>query len=235
MTDRPTMLLLHAGVADSGMWARQIGLLEKRYRVLAPYTPGFGATPEPPGAFAPIDWAASQLDGPSIVVGNSFGGRLALELALVRPELVEGLALIAPAIRDHTWSDELERFGAREEELVEAGDLDAAVEVNMEFWVQPHMRDFVRPMQRRALELQLGAEEPLVWPEELPPFGSLDAPTLIVVGDRDVRDFVEIAERLASELPNARLEVVHGAGHLPSLEAPDAFDRLLLEFLEHGI
>jgi 3-oxoadipate enol-lactonase len=53
----------------------------------------------------------------------------------------------------------------------------------------------------------------------------------VLVGEHDLRDLLDIATRLAGELPNARLEMIAGAKHLPSLEAPDAFDRLLLEFL----
>jgi pimeloyl-ACP methyl ester carboxylesterase len=69
------------------------------------------------------------------------------------------------------------------------------------------------------------------WPEERP-LSDLAMPTLVVVGDRDQPDFMAIGERIAREAPNARLEVVPGAGHLVALEAPDAFERLLLDFLE---
>jgi pimeloyl-ACP methyl ester carboxylesterase len=62
------------------------------------------------------------------------------------------------------------------------------------------------------------------------------APTLVVTGDRDVRDIHEIAERLAAEIPGAERAHIAGAGHLPSLERPDEFDRVVLAFLvKHGV
>ena len=85
---------------------------------------------------------------------------------------------------------------------------------------------------RVALELQTGRAPPEVtWPKQRP-LSELAMPALVVVGDRDHSDFLAIGERIAREAPNARLEVVSGAGHLVAIEAPDAFERLLLEFLE---
>ena len=56
-------------------------------------------------------------------------------------------------------------------------------------------------------------------------------PTLVIAGERDKHDFRAIAAKIAAEAPNARLELVAGAGHLVALDRPDAFNRLLLEFL----
>ena len=57
-------------------------------------------------------------------------------------------------------------------------------------------------------------------------------PTLLVVGDADLPELRSLAERLAQELPEARLATIEGAGHLPSLERPDELNRLLLDFLQ---
>ena len=86
-------------------------------------------------------------------------------------------------------------------------------------------------MQRRAYELQQEAEDPPVhWPERKP-LSSLRPPTLVVVGEDDRPDFHAIAKRIAHEAPDARLEIVKGARHLPSLETPDEFERLAFPFL----
>ena len=60
----------------------------------------------------------------------------------------------------------------------------------------------------------------------------LDLPTLVVVGDADLPELRELAAALAAELPDARLETIAGAGHLPSLERPAELNRLLLDFLQ---
>ena len=73
-----------------------------------------------------------------------------------------------------------------------------------------------------------------VWPEPSAEtrLGELDVPALLVVGDADRPEILSLAERLARELPDARLETIDGAGHLPSLERPDELNRLLLDFLQ---
>jgi len=223
-----TVLLIHAGVCDSRQWARQLALLPQ---AIAPDLRGFGDTPEPDGEFSMVDDVAALLDGPAAVVGNSLGGRVALQLALARPDLVERLLLVAPGLPGHAWSAEVRACGDAEDEAVERGDLDAAIEVSVDFWAKPHVRDIIRPMQRRALELQVGASAHERPGPPLEP-GAVRCPTLIAVGEDDVRDFHEIGTRLAAEIPNARLVTIPGAGHLPNLETPEAFDLLLLEFLE---
>src|SRR5262249_59922999 len=95
----------------------------------------------------------------------------------------------------------------------------------------PEHRDFVRPMARRALELdQAQPDAEPVWPEPRP-LSTLTMPTLVVVGENDVADFRAIARHLADEIPGARLVEVAGAGHLVGVEAPEELNRLLLEFL----
>jgi pimeloyl-ACP methyl ester carboxylesterase len=121
-----------------------------------------------------------------------------------------------------------------EEKAMEAGDLDVATELNMEFWVKPEHREEVRPQQRRALELQTAHEEPeVLWPE-LGPLSKLTMPTLVIVGTDDHADFHAIAEHLADGIPNADLAIVPGAGHLVGIDQPEELNALLLEFLSES-
>ena len=118
-----------------------------------------------------------------------------------------------------------------EEQAIDAQDLDAATQINLDFWVRRDLHDEVRPQQRRALELQTAHEEPeLLWPD-MAPLSSLLMPTLVVVGADDKPDFLAIAEHLAEEIPDADLAVVAGAGHLVGLDQPEELNALLLEFL----
>jgi pimeloyl-ACP methyl ester carboxylesterase len=234
--DRERIVLLHSALGDSRLWARQIELLRGRgYDVVAPDLPGFGEAPEPqphePLSF--VDLVAELL--PAVLVGNSFGGGVALRTALEHADRVPRLVLVAAGVPDHEWSSDMKEYWQREEELAEAGDLDGATQLNLDFWVAPEHHELVRPQQRRALELQTGHEPPEVrWPEPRP-LSELTMPTLVVVGDRDQPDFLAIGERIAREAPNARLEIVPGAGHLVALDAPEAFERLLLEFLDERV
>ena len=125
------------------------------------------------------------------------------------------------------------------------GDFDAAIEITLRMWVDgprrqpsdvdPGVRAAVAEMQRRALELQApyweeGDEELLV-PDVADRLGEVRAPTLVVVGEEDFDEMQAIGRKLAAEIPDARLETIPGAAHIPSLERPELFDPLVLGFL----
>jgi len=225
----PRVVLLHSALGDSRLWRRQVAALGDTFDMVAPDLPGFGQTPMPAQPFSFVDAVVPHL--PGMLVGNSFGGMVALRTACARPDLVRRLVLVGAGVPDWQWTEEMQEYFAREHAAVEAGDLDLATEVNLEFWVAPEHRDEVRPQQRRALELQTAHEEPdVLWPEEVAP-SELDVPSLVVVGSEDKPDFRVIAEHLAGEIPGAELAVVEGAGHLVGLDRPDELNALLLEFL----
>lgn len=236
-----TVLLLHAGIADHRMWAPQLDALEAAgRRVVVPDLPGFGEAALEPGTVDYVAYAAGVLDGPAAVVGCSFGGRIALELALARPDLVERLVLVASALGEWQWSEEAQAGFAEEEAAIERGDLDAAAEQQARMWLAPgatpEVRRLTAAMTLRSYEQQLPMEDQVraTWPES-PAAGRLDEirmPTLVVVGDEDLEDIKAIAAKLAAGIPGARVETIEGAGHLPGLERPDELNRLLLEFLQ---
>lgn len=243
-----TVLLLHAGIADSRMWRPQVEVLEAAgYRVIAPDLRGFGERRLEPAAFSHLRDAEALLDGPAAVVGNSLGGRVALELALHRPDLVERLVLIAPGLPGWDWSEETRAGWAEEETAYDAGDFEAAAEASVRLWVDgpnrspadvdPELRALVTAMVLRSYEMQEGAWEGGADEEEVldPPvgerLGDIRCPTLVLVGSDDVADMVAIAEHLAASIGAARLVTVTGATHLPSLERAGEVNDLLLAFL----
>jgi len=224
------VIMLHSALGDSRLWKRQIAALEREHHVVAPDLPGWGDNPLPTEPFSFVDFVAGFL--PGALVGNSFGGAIALRTALTHPDKVERLALVDAGLPAWDWTEEMRGYFDAEEKAVEAGDLDGATEINLEFWVKPEHRDEVRPQQRRALELQTAHEEPeVIWPE-MGPLSALAVPTLVVAGADDHADFLAIAEHLAGEIPNADLVIVPGAGHLVGLDQPEELNALLLEFLE---
>ncbi|KRE41272.1 alpha/beta fold hydrolase [Knoellia sp. Soil729] len=240
----PAVVLLHSGVTDRGMWTPVMPALSNARRVIAPDLRGFGETPVPGGPYADADDVVHLLDalgvGRAAFVGASFGGRVALEVAARHPDRVSSLVLLCTAYRGLEVTDPVvQAFGEREEELIEAGDVDGAVALNVATWVGPQASEQARAdvarMQRRAFEVQLAADalDPPPQPErvEVEP-GSIHVPTLVVSGALDVAHHRDIATLLAREIDGAELVELDWAGHLPSVERPDETAALVLEHLD---
>jgi 3-oxoadipate enol-lactonase len=248
--DGSPVVLIHEGVCDSRMWDPQWEKFRRTHRVVRYDLRGFGQSPLAPGRYShPADLIALLEElafGPAALVGVSMGGGVSLQVAVARPELVSALVLVGSGVRGHDWSDYVTRAWAEEEAAFERGDLDAAVEVNLRTWVDgphrspdevdPEVRRKVGEMQRRALELYLeggaDAQEEALVPDIGDRLGEISVPTLVLVGDLDVPDIHLLADRLEREIPGARRATIEGAAHVPSMERPDEFDRLVLGFLD---
>jgi 3-oxoadipate enol-lactonase len=149
------------------------------------------------------------------VAGASFGGQVALRLALEHPERVASLLLLAPALPDHDWGPEMHAYAAREAALEAAGDAAGLVELDLATWAtgaDPDARELVRDMLGRCVA---AGEDPEPEPETPLDPAALRVPLEVAVGDADLPDFPAIARRLV-----AAPVVLHGAGHLPALERP---------------
>jgi 3-oxoadipate enol-lactonase len=197
------IVLVHSGIASPEMWdGFDLPGEQRRHQLSEPLS----------------------IEEPAALVGASYGGLVCLDFAARHPELVTELVLLDAPLPDHDWSDEMIRYAEEEERLLEAGDLDAATELNLSFWA-PSLADRLRPMTRQSLELEIDEIEEV-------DLGAVRARTLVAVGEHDKADFHAIAGRLVRELPDAEHAVIAGAGHLPALERPEATAELVRRFLE---
>lgn len=244
-----TVLLLHEGIADRRMWDDQVEpLAEAGFRVVRCDLRGFGESELVPGPFsnlADVEELLEHLGAESILlVGGSYGARVALEYTLSHSGQVDALVLMGPGLRDMERTPAVEQSWKEETELFEAGDIDGAVEVNLRTWVDgpsrtpdqvdPGVRERVRVMQRRAFELDLpdaGPEEPFDPPASAR-LGEVRCPTLVLVGELDQSAILKVADRLEAGIPGSRKVVIEGTAHAPSMERPDEFNRLVLDFLQ---
>ncbi len=96
------------------------------------------------------------------------------------------------------------------------------------------MRDLVREMNLIALENKasgLGDERPLE-PPAVNRLAGIQVPTLVIVGDLDRPEIIQAADPLQLRIPRARRVVIPGTAHLPNMERPQGFNRVVLGFLE---
>ena len=241
------LVLLHAGIADRTMWEDLTPMLAERHRVIACDLRGFGETPLPDGPFVYAADVAAMLEALGIerahLVGVSLGGHVALDLALARPELVDRLVLVGAGIDDWEHDATMAAAWAEEEAAFERGDLDEVAWINVRTWLDGPTRDasaVSAGLRRRVYEMQrvaLDHENPAAtggWltPSRRARLADVVAPTLVLVGALDQRDFRRIARFLASEIPGARFEELPAVAHLAPLERPEAFARTVLGFLD---
>jgi len=191
-------------------------------------------------AAAELGWATTMLETEhrferTDYVGYSQGGRLCLQLALDRPEVVHRLVLVSasPGI-----ADPAERAARREADEVLAQEIERdGVDAFLERWLaQPLFatlgRDQTGIESRRArntveyLTYQLRVLGQGAQPSNWERLGELRMPVLLIVGELDAK-YVAIAHRMAAAIPDVRVEVIAGAGHACHLEQPEAVAHLL--------
>ena len=243
-----TVVFVHEGIVDSRVWDPQWSSFEAFQRIRFDLR-GFGRSPV---GSLPLTHAKDVIElldelgvSGSALIGGSMGGRVALEIAIDRPDLVGALVIVGGGLPGLDWSEEVRAYWQAEDEAVAKGDLDGATEMNLRMWVDglgrkpadvdPGVREAVREMLRHALELQAPLWEQLDEEQLVEDVGGrLDevrAPTLVLVGEEDVAALHAVGGRLAREIPDARFGTIPRTAHVPHLERPADFDALVLDFL----
>jgi pimeloyl-ACP methyl ester carboxylesterase len=239
-TGGPAVILLHSTVCDRRMWREKqdVALMAAGYGVVCCDLRGYGESSAPTSPYNAADDVLALLNDLRIdtfaIVGSSYGGQVALELAARHPHRVRALALLCAAMPGSQPSEELLAFWDREEELIEQGDLDGATDLNVATWLGPEAdgasRDLVRQMQRHAFEVQAAATEEAIAMEHQFDLSAIDVPVLAAWGAKDLPDFRCNAQRLTRDLPGATSLELPWAGHLPSVERPQEIDELLVGY-----
>jgi pimeloyl-ACP methyl ester carboxylesterase len=254
----PALLLIHGIAGSSTAWRNVMPSLAKRYTVIAPDLIGHGQSAKPMGDYSLGAYASGMrdllrvLDVPrATIVGQSFGGGVALQLAYQHPEICERIVLVDSGGlgREVSWllrfmtlpgSEYLmpvlfpsfvrERGNEVSRMLYKYGIAGARVG---EMWrsyasltESVNRQSFIRTI-RSVIDpggQTVSAMDRLYLAEEIP--------TLIIWGDRD--NIIPVSHAFAAHeaIPGSRLEIIEGSGHFPHVEAPDQFLRVLLEFLD---
>ncbi len=239
----PAIVLVHGHPFSRRMWQGQLDSLSDECRVVAPDLPGYGESPArgetiTPGVLA--DAVVELMDAIAVdratVVGLSLGGLVAMELGLRYPERVAGLVLTATTAAPLT-PEEVEMRRATAVQLERDGMLDHALEMAGRLFGPAARRDpsLVLPVLEMMLTTSpAGAAAALRGRAERQPYdrllGELLVPALVLAGDEDSYSTAEITAQLVASLPDPEMLILPGIGHMPNLEAPEAFDHAVRAF-----
>jgi pimeloyl-ACP methyl ester carboxylesterase len=245
-SDPPPLIALHAGVADSRSWSAMFDLLEGMPTLVAYDRRGYGASPPPDAGYDSLDDLAHVLDQIAServwLLGNSLGGRLALDLAVTRPERVAGLILLSPGVSGAPEIDFDETTALLFDAAVrafEAGDVAEAAAIEAKIWldgpaaaegrVAGAARELALEMNTAALASDSEREQ-FERDPGIPAWDRvqrLTMPVTVACGLLDVPAVIDEGRAIADRVPGARFAELEGVAHLPALEAPERVAELV--------
>lgn len=246
-----TVVLVHAGFLDSGMWDAQFEALSKTHHVVRYDQRGFGKSDPAAGPVSRHQELADVLDTLGIsratIIGCSQGGTAALDFALAHPEKVISLILVSATpsgfeMQGEPPADMLAMFGAAQQ-----GDLARVSELQIKLWidggfrqadqVDSKVRTYAARMNKVAVErgtFFTADAQPLnpLDPPAVQRLGEVNTPVLVIDGGLDHPELLRAADVLVSNIRGARKLVIENAAHIPNMERPEVFDRAVLDFLQ---
>ena len=250
-TERPrgVVVLLHAFPLNARMWDGQLALANGGWRVIAPHFRGVdGGTGDPP-ATSLEDYAGDVIDlldalhvEDAVIGGLSMGGYATFAILRRAPRYVRGLILADT----RSQADTPEGVAGRTrmlQLLAEKGPSAVVDEMIPKLLgastraSRPELGDRVRALAlSNPAEAIAGAIRALMTrPDSTPLLRTIHCPTLIVVGEEDTLTPPALSEEMHRAIPGSELVIVPGAGHLSSVEQPDAFNSALAAFLTHRV
>jgi pimeloyl-ACP methyl ester carboxylesterase len=249
------VLLLHGLGGSKITWLPLLGALSRDHRVIVPDLPGHGGSGKPKADYSPRFYARvvkrlmDRLDVErAVVVGNSMGGRVALELALRYPDRVASLALLAPAVPGFRWRYIM---GFTRVFPTEWGGIPFPLR---EKWMEVAIRrlfadpsrmpnaaysaaagEFIRIYRDSVARVAFFSSLRHLVTERPEPFYSslrrIKQPTLVAFGEQDRMVPPRLGVRLAQHLPNSEYVALPGCGHVPHFEATQETLEVLQPFL----
>ena len=241
----PAVLLIHGLGADSESWILQFpGLIAVGTRPLAVDLPGFGKSKFPVNVDWTVPWVAAQVanwlrenaNQTVIVVGLSMGGVIAQQLVLDYPEQFQGMVLASTfsRLRPRRWN-ELMYLSARFAIANLRGVKSQAYSVAWRVFPHPDQRDL-----RELLVQKIREADPRAYQSAMRNLAFFNArkrlrevkvPTLVISGAQDTTVSLENQLDLLRDIPGAKYVLIESANHAVNIDQPEAFDRVLLDFI----
>jgi 3-oxoadipate enol-lactonase len=238
----PPLVLLHSLLSDRASFDGIVPELSKSFRVVVPELPGFGESQAVSGGLAAVaDRMAGAIDDCAdgedvIVLGNGYGGFVALQMAIRHPNIARKLVFAdCGAAFSEPGREAFRNMAAASR----AKGLSAITDVAMRRLFAPEfqaanpelMRDRREAFLRTDPDVFRAACEALAELDLRPQLGQVRVPVLVVVGEHDEATPPPMSHEIAAGLPQARLKIIPGCAHVPQLQAPQAFLGAIADFL----
>jgi 3-oxoadipate enol-lactonase len=238
----PPLVLFHSLLSDRASFDRVVPKLSESFRVIVPELPGFGQSAPVTGDLAAVARRMADAvqdcagDEETIVLGNGYGGFVALQMALDHPEIATRLVL---ADCGAAFSEPGRQAFRNMAAASAAKGLSAITDVAMRRLFAPEFQqqnpDLMRDRREAFLRTDTGvfqeACEALAGLDLRPRLSQLEVPVLVLVGEHDEATPPPMSHELAAGLPNARLAVLPGCAHVPQLQSPELFLDAIEAFL----
>ena len=238
----PALFLLHSLLSDRASFDAVIPKLSQSFRVIVPELPGFGKSRAVSGALADVaDRMAEAVEDAAggddtIVLGNGYGGFVALQMAIRHPNIATKLVL---ADCGAAFSEEGREAFRNMAAASQARGLQAITDVAMRRLFAPEFQaqhpDLMGDRRAAFLKTDLDVfREACAALAELdlrPELKAVKVPALVLVGEFDEATPPPMSYELAAGLPNARLKIILGCAHVPQLQSPEVFLDAIGDFL----
>ena len=247
----PAVIFLHGGNGNARDWANQVPVLSTKYKVIAMDIRGHGKSegPKSEEEYSIPIIAEDVLELLNLLgikkcclAGHSFGGFVALQFAVTHQDRLSGLVLVDTSSGPYGGGDT--KTGQLTQKLVELAisqGMEAAFEYDAshnterieKFKIHPELREEARQtMLMMSVNAYIwGSRTVAKWQPVTPRLAEIKVPTIIFRGEDDIR-FATAVKILETGIAGSVLTTVKGAGHSPHQDAPDIFNRNILEFLE---
>jgi len=250
------LTLIHGMLLDRRSWDDQFDVFARQYQVVRYDMRGWGesAQEQAEPAFSPRQDLLSLLDYLNIqqtyLLGLSGGGAVALDFTLEHPDTVDALILVSSGLSGYPqrMTETIQAFIGQYYGALQQKDIPSAVEVTVRFFTDgPRRTPEQVNAQARARIAEMSTQhilwygDPMVHQRHMIPLeppavnrlAEVKVPTLIVVGDQDAPEVLEVADTLEHGIAGAKKVVIPGTAHHLHMEKPQEFNRVVLEFL-HG-
>jgi pimeloyl-ACP methyl ester carboxylesterase len=237
------LLLIHSALTDSRYWDRQVAEFAERFQVIRFDLYGYGQSKftehKAINHVADIHALLAHLKiSSAVVAGVSMGAEIALDVALAHPQQVKGLILVGAGLEGYPYPDDSFAWWGAFIAAAQAQDRKEAATIFIngawsplnkvdQQWLESIVADY---------DFQHYTDDTLLWwANDQPPserLAEVACKTLVIVGEQDAKVLHDVADVLATQIKDAEKVVMKEAAHLVNVQQPDAFNHLVVQFVD---